>query len=450
MSLATVIDIARRLAEGRTTSLDLTGQCLARIGDPSGEGPRAFIRLFAEQARATAAAWDGMRRAGVPLPALAGIPISVKDLCDVRGSTTTAGSVVLKDAPPAQEDAPIVARLRAAGAVILGTTNMTEFALGGLGLNPHYGTPRNPFDRKAARIPGGSSSGAAVSVTDAMAVAAIGTDTAGSVRMPAALCGLAGFKPTARRVPLAGTLPLAPSLDSVGVLGATVACCAQVDGIIADEPFDIASVPLSRLRFAVATTLVLDDLEPAVADAFARVLTTLSAAGARVTEIGFRELGELPKINAQGGFAVAEGYAWHRALLDEKRALYDPIIGARFATGAGISAADYIELCNARARLIDAARPLTAAFDAVLMPSVPITAPRIADLEADESLYLATSRRLIRNPGVANFLDRCALTIPCHEPGSAPVGITLMGEAMADHRLLSIGRSVEAVLTHPH
>lgn len=423
-------------------------EAFARIHDPNGEGSRAFIRLFESQARATAEAWQRMREAGLPLPPLAGVPVSVKDLFDVEGTTTTAGSFVLKDAPPALRDAPVVARLRAAGAAIVGTTNMTEFAMGGLGINAHYGTPRNPFDRAAGRIPGGSSSGAAVSVCDGMAGLAIGSDTAGSVRMPAALCGIAGFKPTARRVPLAGSIPLAASLDSVGPLGPTVASCILADGVLAGEDsYSLEALPLKNQRLAVAKTLVLDDLDPAVARDFERALTTLSKAGAHVVEIGFAELGRMPELNAQGGFSVIEGFAWHRELLETKGDLYEPIIASRFRNGAKVSAADYIELRNVRAALIEETRKLTSGFDAVLMPTVPIVAPKIADLEADEARYLATNRLMIRNPGIANFLDRCALSIPCHLPGSAPVGLTLMGETMSDRRLLALGLAVEAALS---
>jgi aspartyl-tRNA(Asn)/glutamyl-tRNA(Gln) amidotransferase subunit A len=362
---------------------------------------------------------------------------------------TTAGSIALKDAPPATSDAPAVARLRRAGAVILGTTNMTEFAMGGLGLNPHYGTPRNPFDRARGLIPGGSSSGAAISVTDGMAAAGIGSDTAGSVRMPAALCGLAGFKPTARRVPLEGSIPLAWSLDSIGPLARTVAECALLDAVLADEPDStLAAVPLAGLRFAVPKTLVLDNLMPEVSSAFAKSLSALSRAGAAITEIPFAELGELGVVNgrAKGGFSVVEGYAWHRKLLEEKGKLYDPIIAARFAAGAQVGAADYIDLVRARRDIIARTARITEAYDAVLMPTVPIVAPPIADIGTDEAKWLAANRLMIRNPGVANFLDRCALTIPCHEPGTAPVGFSLMGEAMADQRLLAIGLSVEEVL----
>jgi aspartyl-tRNA(Asn)/glutamyl-tRNA(Gln) amidotransferase subunit A len=438
----------QRLANGTITSAALVDRCLAAIDDPAGEGTRTFIRRFTETARAAATASDALRASGAVLPPLAGIPFSIKDLTDVAGSTTTAGSIALRSAPPAPADATYLTRLRAAGAIVLGTTNMTEFAMGGLGLNPHYGTPRNPYDRAAGRIPGGSSSGAAISITDGMASMAIGTDTAGSVRMPAALCGIAGFKPTARRVPLAGTVPLAESLDSIGPIGRTVSCCAYVDGILAGD--DVPSVPapagLAGLRFALPQTLVLDGIDDMVAAAFEAALRTLRDAGAHIVEVPFAELGELAALNARGGFPVAEGYAWHRTLLESKAAEYDPIIGSRFALGANVGAADYIDMVHARASLIERSAAITAPYDAVLMPTVPIVAPLIASFDGDTERWLQTNRLLIRNPGIANILDRCALSIPCHARGSAPVGLTLMGETMGDQRLLSLGLAVEAAL----
>jgi aspartyl-tRNA(Asn)/glutamyl-tRNA(Gln) amidotransferase subunit A len=438
-----------RLESGETTSAQLVDSCLSAIADAKGEGSKTFIRRFDASARAAAAAYDGLRAAGLPVPPLCGIPFSIKDLTDVAGSTTTAGSVALRDAPPARADADYLARLRTAGAVILGTTNMTEFAMGGLGLNPHFGTPRNPFDRATGRIPGGSSSGAAISITDGMASIAIGSDTAGSVRMPAALCGITGFKPTARRVPLGGTVPLAESLDSIGPLARTVACCAFVDSILAGDPVPYvpAAMPLTALRFAVPSALVMDGVDETVAAAFAGALRTLEEAGAKIVEIPFAELGELAALNARGGFPVAEGYAWHRKLLASKADAYDPIIRTRFANGAAISAADYIELVHARADLIRRAAIATSPFDAIVMPTVPIVAPPIDEFTDNEERWLVVNRLLIRNPGIANTLDRCAVSIPCHPPGTAPVGLTLMGEAMADKRILAIALGVEQALS---
>lgn len=440
----TLAGLSADLRSGATGSRALVQGCFERIGDPAGEGARAFIRLFRDQALAAALAADQLRAVGLPAGPLGGIPVSVKDLCDIAGSVTTAGSKALQDRPPARLDAPAVARLRAAGAIVVGTNNMTEFAMGGVGINPHYGTPLNPWDRESARIPGGSSSGAAVAVADGMVAAALGSDTAGSIQMPAAFCGITGFKPTARRVLLEGTIPLAPSLDSIGPLANSVACCAAMDAVLAGEPNGtLAPFAPERLHFAVPQTLVLDQLHPPVAKAFASALSRLSAAGVRITEIPFRELAELPQLS----FSVVEGYAWHRKLLEDRRGLYDPIVAARFANGAKVSAAEYLDLVQARADLIRRSLRITQGFDAIAMPTVPLVAPKLADFKDNEPLWLATNRHMIRNPGVANFLDRCAVSLPCHEPGTAPVGLSLMGETLGDRRLLAVALAVERIVS---
>ncbi len=263
--MRTIEQHAQALADGRTTSRALVEQCLARIADPNGEGARAFIKVHAEQARAMADAMDTLRRAGREPSRYAGIPVSLKDLFDIAGEATPAGSRVLADAPPATAHATVVQRMLAAGFVPVGRTNMTEFAFSGLGINPHYGTPCSPWDRAAQRIPGGSSSGTAVSVSDGMAVAGLGTDTGGSCRIPAAFCGIVGYKPTARRVPITGVLPLAPSLDSVGPLAPSVACCAVIDAVLAGEtPTLPVPANLNGLRLAVPTNVVLDGMDAAV------------------------------------------------------------------------------------------------------------------------------------------------------------------------------------------
>src|SRR5215471_9997033 len=311
MTQPTIQQLAQELASGRTTSRKLTEEALARIADPKGEGQRAFVKVYKTQALAAADASDALRKAGLAPSPLAGIPVSIKNLCDVAGETTLAGSRALDDAPPAKADAPVVARLRAAGAVIVGSTNMSEFAFSGVGFNPHYGTPGNPADRK--RVPGGSSSGAAVSVADRMAVAALGTDTGGSVRIPAAVCGIVGFKPTARRVPIDGVVPLSTSLDSIGPLANSVECCAIVDAVFAGEPVAVPeAAPLTGLRFGIPKQIVMDDLDPVVAKAFERACTALAAKGVKVDQIDLPQLNELPAINAKGGFAASEAYAWHQ------------------------------------------------------------------------------------------------------------------------------------------
>jgi aspartyl-tRNA(Asn)/glutamyl-tRNA(Gln) amidotransferase subunit A len=434
------------LARGGT-SRSLVEQCLSRINDPSGEGGRAFLKVAAADALAAADYYDHLRSHGAAPSPFAGIPVSIKDLFDIAGEVTTAGSVVLRDAAAAVHDAPAVARLRAAGFIPIGRTNMTEFAFSGLGINPHYGTPLNPHDRAAGRIPGGSSSGAAVSVTDGMAFGALGTDTGGSCRIPAALCGIVGFKPTAHRVPTAGAFPLSTSLDSVGPLAATVACCAALDAVLAGEPADdLPPFPLAGLRMAVPQTMVLDGVEPAVARAFDAALAALRKAGARIVDIPLRELAELAQINAKGGLAAAQSYAIHRALITRADDRYDPRVLTRLLRGQEQDAADYIDLVSARMDFIRRVAAVTAPYDALVMPTVPVTAARTVDLVADDA-YRQINFLVLRNPSVANFLDRCSISIPCHRPGEAPVGLMLIGEHDADRRLLSIAAAVETAVS---
>ena len=439
-------ELAQALAEGKITSRLLIEQSLAKIADPDGQGARVFIKTYAGPARAMADAADLLRKHGRSPGPYAGIPIALKDLFDVAGEPTPAGSAVLANAPEAKINAPVVARMLAAGFIPVGRTNMTEFAFSGLGINPHYGTPTSPWDRASKRIPGGSSSGTAVAVADGMAVAGLGTDTGGSCRIPAAFCGIAGYKPTARRVPIDGVLPLAPSMDSVGPLANSVACCAQIDAILAGQtPAAPSLARLNGLRLAVPENMVLDGMDDTVASAFDKSLSKLSAAGAKIERIRFEEFTELPGVNAKGGFAASEAYAWHRHLLATQGSGYDPRIRVRIARGEHMSAADYLDLLKARARLIASFDRATAAYDCVLMPSVPIVAPRIAGLD-DERAYNSINMLILRNTALGNFFDRCAISIPCHRPGDAPVGLMLMGETMGDARLFSIAAAVEAVL----
>ncbi len=444
--MRTIEQHARALAEGATTSRALVEDSLARIADPAGEGARAFIKVHADEARAMADAMDMLRRAGRAPSRYAGIPVGLKDLFDIAGEATPAGSRALADAPPATANAPVVQRMLAAGFVPVGRTNMTEFAFSGLGINPHYGTPASPWDRASARIPGGSSSGTAVAVADGMVAAGLGTDTGGSCRIPAAFCGVVGYKPTARRVPIDGVLPLAPSLDSVGPLAPSVACCAVIDAILAGDPLTPpVPVGLAGLRLAVPENFGLDGMDSTVSAALERALAVLSRAGARVTRARFATFDAIPAVNAKGGFATAEAYAWHRALLAEKGALYDPRVRTRIERGERQSAADYLDLLAARRKLISEFDTATRAFDALLLPTTPIVPPRIVEL-GDERDYHRLNQLILRNTAVGNFLDRCAISLPCHRPGEPPVGLMLMGETLGDARLFSIAAAVEAAI----
>ena len=435
--------IAARLAAGTETSRTLVEECLARIADKSGEGERAFRTVYAEAARFAADTADQARRLNALPGPLAGIPISIKDLFDVAGETTQAGSHVLDDQPAAAADAPVVARLRAAGLAILGKTNMTEFAYSGLGMNAHFGTPRSPYDRRTGRIPGGSTSGGAVSVADGMAAATIGTDTGGSCRIPAALCGIVGFKPTASRVPRQGVVPLSMTMDSVGPLGASVECCALLDSVLTGGAAEAPEAfPLAGLRIGVPTGYMTEGLDDHVAKSFSAALDRLSKAGARIVDLDLSELAQLPNVNRKGGFVGAEAYAWHRPLLEKYADRYDPWILGRFEVGKSQTAADYIDLLNIRADIVARVGRKTATVDCVAAPTVAIVAPTLEAM-SDRDVSMRTNLLLLRNAAAVNFLDRCALSIPCHEAGTAPVGLMLIGGHGADRHLLAIGRSVE-------
>src|ERR1700740_1413580 len=257
----TLAALANDLKAGRATARKLVEECIARIADPAGEGQRAFIHVDREAALEAADAMDRLRKAHAAPSRFAGIPVSIKDLFDIRGQVTRAGSRALEDSAPAERDAPAVARLRRAGFVVIGRTNMTEFAYSGIGINPHYGTPKSVWQRSVGHVPGGSSSGAAVSVADGMAYGALGSDTGGSCRIPAAYNGIVGFKPTQQRIPRDGGVPLSFSLDSFGPLARSAACCAGLDAVLADEPVKtLRKRSIKGVRLAVPTTILLAQL----------------------------------------------------------------------------------------------------------------------------------------------------------------------------------------------
>ncbi len=410
------------LANGRVTSRELVERALARIADPAGEGARTFTKVYADIARAEADHSDRLRSAGIVRSPVEGLPVSVKDLFDVAGDVTRAGSKVLANASPALRDAGAVARLRAAGAVIVGRTNMVEFAFGVVGANPHYGTPKNPFDRAVGRVPGGSSSGAAVAVADGMCAMALGTDTRGSIRLPAALCGVTGFKPTARRVPRDGAFPLSYTLDSAGPLADSVAMCAAFDAVLAAEPSSaLTNLECRGLRLLLPRSGVLDDLEPAVATAFDAALATLIDAGALVIEAPLPVFDRQADYFRAGGYAGAEAYSIHKPRL-ARMSEYDPRVGKRIMLGSDLSGADYVELGRLRSASIQEFEHAVAPYDAILMPTAPCTAPTIEEATRSDEDYFRWNGRILRNVGLVNFLDGCAVSVPCHSAGEAPVG----------------------------
>jgi aspartyl-tRNA(Asn)/glutamyl-tRNA(Gln) amidotransferase subunit A len=440
----TVAQLAADLAAGRTTSRRLTEQALARIADPAGEGARAFIKVYAESALAEAEFSDRLRKSGARRSVVDGLPVSIKDLFDVAGDVTRAGSKIFNR--KAEKDSGAVARLRAAGAVLVGRTNMVEFAFGTTGINPHYGTPKSPWDRTTGRIPGGSSSGAGVAQADGMCVMALGSDTRGSIRIPATFCGVTGFKPTARRVPRDGAFPLSYTLDSVGPLANSVACCAAYDAVLAGEPVEpLPELPAKGLRFLLPKTEVREGLDREVAEAFSRSIEKLGRAGAVIVEKPVPAFDRQSEYFKGGGYAGAEAYAIHRKNA-QRMAQYDPRVAKRVLLAKDLSAADYVDLGLLRAEFQREVEALLAPYDAFLLPTTPCIAPPIAEVNATDEDYFRWNMRILRVVGLVNFLDGCAVSLPCQARGSAPVGLMVSGPAMSDRRILAVAAAVERTL----
>jgi len=442
----TLASLADDLENGRTSARKLVDECLARIADTSGEGARAFLHVDAEAAIEAAEAMDRLREVKAAPSPFAGIPVSIKDLFDIKGQVTRAGSRALEDSAPAEADAPVVARLRRAGFIVIGRTNMTEFAYSGIGINPHYGTPKSAWRRDVGHVPGGSSSGAAVSVVDRMAHGALGTDTGGSCRIPAAYNGIVGFKPTQRRVPLDGGVPLSFTLDSFGLLARSVACCAVLDAVLANEAIvPLQPRPIKGMRLAVPTTVALDELDEEVARTFERALETLSRQGALIERIAVPEFLDVAVMNTKGGFAAAESFAWHRYLIVSHGDVYDPRVSLRILRGESISAADYIDLLEARKSLIARATVRIAPYDALVLPTTANTPPRIADL-AEDKAFTTQNMRALRNPSLINMIDGCAISLPAQREGEVPVGLMLAATGGSDRRLFELAAGMERAI----
>jgi aspartyl-tRNA(Asn)/glutamyl-tRNA(Gln) amidotransferase subunit A len=442
----TLASLADDLENGRTSARKLVDECLARIADGSGEGARTFLHVDAEAAIEAAEAMDRLREVKAAPSPFAGIPVSIKDLFDIKGQVTRAGSRALEDSAPAEADAPVVARLRRAGFIVIGRTNMTEFAYSGIGINPHYGTPKSAWRRDVGHVPGGSSSGAAVSVVDRMAHGALGTDTGGSCRIPAAYNGIVGFKPTQRRVPLDGGVPLSFTLDSFGPLARSVACCAVLDAVLANEAIaPLQPRPIKGMRLAVPTTVALDELDDEVVRTFERALETLSRQGALIERIAVPEFLDVGVMNTKGGFAAAESFSWHRYLIVSHGDVYDPRVSFRILRGESISAADYIDLLEARKSLIARATVRLAPYDALVLPTTANTPPRIADL-ADDKAFNKANLLSLRNCTLINMIDGCAISLPCHREGEVPVGLMVAASGGSDRRVFELAAAMEDVI----
>jgi aspartyl-tRNA(Asn)/glutamyl-tRNA(Gln) amidotransferase subunit A len=437
------------LSQGKTSASE--EMTLAITAAQSSRCEHVFVQTMFEEAHATAA---NPKHSTLPL---AGLSVSVKDLFDVAGQTSRAGSVVLNGAPAAPQDAQAVARLRAAGAAFIGRTNMSEFAFSGVGINPHFGTPANAAMTDQPRIPGGSSSGAAISVATGAAFIGLGSDTGGSIRIPAALNGLVGFKSTARLVPLGGTIPLSSTLDTACAITRSVRDAILTHEILAARRVNRSNAPLSAYRLAITPTVMHEGLDADVARAYERSLHTLRQAGAQIEEIKLPDLGELATFQTLGNFSAAESYTWHKALLQDQSALYDPRVLTRIMRGASMSARDYIELVQARRGWITRMERALEGFDALLSPTVPLIASPIADIapaqgldaaqdQARDEAFFKVNALLLRNPSAVNMLDGCAISLPCHAPNEPPVGLMVWHGAMRDDRVLNIATQIEQLL----
>jgi aspartyl-tRNA(Asn)/glutamyl-tRNA(Gln) amidotransferase subunit A len=427
-----------------TTATQRVASALEGAASPAAQ--HVFTQLYADGARAAAQQCDAQAHAGHSLGALHGVCITLKDNIDVAGETTMAGGVVCAGEAPAQHDAPVLQCLRQAGAVVLGKTNMSEFAFSGVGINPHHGTPVNPADPTHARVPGGSSSGAAVSVALGLAEVGIGTDTGGSIRIPAALCGLVGYKSTQTRIPCTGVMELSRTLDTVGSITRSVRACLAVDAVLSQQALPTDAANLRGLRFAVPQTLMLDDVDATVTQAFARTLRRISEAGAQVVEIPFTALGDIAALSMPGGFSPIESYAAHHARLERGAHQIDHRVVARMMLGKGISAQDYLELHNRRNAWITAAQQTLEGFDAMLCPTVPMVAPLTEPLLKDDEAFFKVNRLLLRNPSAINYMDGCAWSLPCHEAGEFPVGLMVSSVAGQDAHLARVALALENLI----
>jgi aspartyl-tRNA(Asn)/glutamyl-tRNA(Gln) amidotransferase subunit A len=417
---------------------------LARIDDPNGEGARACLTVYREAAKAAADAADARAHAGIRLGPLDGAIVTIKDLFDVAGEVTRAGSKVLaEEGKPATADAVVVQRLRAAGGIILAKTNMSEFAFTGIGINPHFGTPGNPADR--ARAPGGSSSGAGVAAADGLCAVAIGSDTGGSVRVPAALCGVVGFKPSRQRVPTDGVFPLSWSLDSIGPLAKSVADCATADAVMAGEPpWLLQAAPLSGLRIGVAQGMPLENLDETVSQRFGEALERLEKAGARLSDETLPLLDDMARMQSRASILVTEVYSIHRDRLARRGADIDPIVRGRVERGREISASDYFDVSRERAHAISAMDARLADLDALAMPTTATVAPRIDEV-SEPKAFMSRNALLLRNTTIANFFDLCAVSLPIPRASGLPVGLMLIARNGQDRRLLRIAAAVESL-----
>ena len=398
--------LGRAYRDGSLAPIDVTEAFLAKIAPGDVYRVVTRDRALEQASRAT-----HRFSAGTPLGPLDGVPVALKDLVDTEGDVTAAGSRVLAERKPATADAPVAARLDAAGAVFLGKTNMTELAFSGVGINPHFGTPGCALDPE--RIPGGSSSGSAVAVASDLATIAVGSDTGGSVRIPSSFNGLVGLKTTDGALPTDGLQPLSTTLDTVGPMARTVDdAWVLYLALRAEAPRPLPKLP-GRLRLWAPDTVLLADLDSAVADAHERALVRLESAGHEVARGSWELLAEIPELYGQfGTFAAHEAYALYAEMIEAHGERMDPRVAKRILAAEGGTSRDYLQLAWARARLQRQAWEEARSYHAIVSPTVAILPPRIADLEADDAAFFRSNGLILRNTMIFNFLGGPAATVP--------------------------------------
>jgi aspartyl-tRNA(Asn)/glutamyl-tRNA(Gln) amidotransferase subunit A len=425
-----------------TSARERLEAALGRIDDPKGEGARACLTVYRDQANAAADAADARAKAGVSLGPLDGTIVSIKDLFDVAGEVTRVGSKVFaEEGKPATADAPVVRRLRAGGAVVVAKTNMSEFAYTGIGANPHFGTPGNPADRK--RVPGGSSSGAAVAAADGMCEIAIGTDTGGSCRIPGALCGIVGYKPSRQRIPTTGAFPLSYSIDSIGPIARSVEACARADAVMANETYvPLEPVSLNGLRIGAVVGYPIENLDETVDLKFSDAVARLNKAGAHISEEKLSLLDDMAQVNSKGGVQPAEAFSIHRDLLSRRADAIDPNVKVRLERARTVSAADYIDMVRERARLIRSMDDRIADVDVLAWPTTPMVAPTMQEVAAPDE-FARKNAMLLRNTVIVNFFDLCAISVPIPRGSGLPAGFMLVARNGQDQRLFRIAAAIE-------
>jgi aspartyl-tRNA(Asn)/glutamyl-tRNA(Gln) amidotransferase subunit A len=444
--LVSITEVRRRIRSNEISTKEYVHQCIENIKNASGEGAKSFLYVAEDEAITTAQSQDALLKKGLQNGPLSGVTVSIKDLFDISGQVTASGSNVLRDNASATVDSEVVSHIRRAGGIVVGRTNMTEFAYSGLGLNPHFGTPLNPYDRSNGRIPGGSTSGGAISVTDQMAIIAVGSDTGGSCRIPAALCGIVGFKSTASRYSMAGILPLSRSLDSVGVLAPTVQCCQIMDGILFDGPkINNFEVSIDRLNIGVVENVVLEGMDKDVKKNYLRTIEVLKKSGANLRTINSKVFERVIQLQGQPKIVSAEANSEFETILALKGKGVDPRVSTRITKGKEITSAVYIQTLVERKLLIQAWQKEFLNDDVWVMPTVPVIAPLLDDLRLDEK-YFECNSLMLRNPGLINFLDGCALSIPNHFGEGPPSGLMLVSPGNTDESLLRCGVAVEKML----